>query len=263
MTRHLLRAVAVALAISLLSVGAAHAARNASGATLWNEGKRVYLSGNHAGAVTYIRRAAEAGYPTAVYEMGYLYENGDGVPRNMAMAARWYMKGAGMGEARAEAAVGLLYEDGIEVPDNWLIAAQWYEKSAAQGARKGEFRLARAFQYGIGVPLDLNKAVYWYEKAAAQGDGQAAYFARYIRNNHGFDGSSALPQEQQIMGPYMTQPWYLHRPPTGRVFRSTADRLNYFRIWARNAAAYEACMSRHFNTSGGVAFRCPAPVPPR
>ena len=52
-----------------------------------------------------MRRAAEAGNPTATYEMGFLYENGDGLPKDPVQSAQWYERGAQMGSAQAEAAV--------------------------------------------------------------------------------------------------------------------------------------------------------------
>jgi TPR repeat protein len=228
----------------------------------WNQAVAHYRAREHASAAKLAAQAARAGNPTATYEMGYLYENGDGVPKDMAEAARWYMKGAAMREPAAEAAVGQLYENGRGVRDDWIEAAKWFRKSAEQGNAKGELRLGRAYQYGIGVPLDLGQAASWYDKAAAQGNGQAAYFAKYIRDNHGFDGSSYSVQEQAVMAPYRSQPWALRQPPTGRVFRSTADRMSYFQGWAKAAAAYEDCMSRHFGALPGTTFQGPAPVPP-
>lgn len=246
----------------LLSAVAASAQPSAPGADLWDQAVARYQAGNHAGAAALVLQAARAGHPTATYEMGYLYENGDGVPQNPVLSAQWYMKAAQMGQPAGEAAVGLLYETGNQVPDDWLEAAKWYMRSAQQGSAKGEFRLGRAYEYGIGVPVNLNEAATWYEKAAAQGNSQAAYFAQYIRNNHGMDGSAYSDEEQAIMAPYMTQPWYLHAPPTGRVFRSTQDRLNFFRGWAQAAAAYEACLQRHFGAPAGTVYTCPAPEPP-
>jgi TPR repeat protein len=233
-----------------------------AGADLWNQGVALYNSGNHTGAARLVLQAAQAGHPTATYEMGYLYENGDGVPKDLAQAAQWYQKGAAMGDAASESVLGLFYEEGQQVPDDWIEAAKWYQKSAAQNNASGQSRLGRAYEYGVGVPLDLDAAAGWYDKAAAQGDGKAAYFAKYIRDNHGFDRSSYSDEEQAIMGPYMMQPWMLHPPPIGRVFRNTQERLNYFRAWASNAAAYEACMARHANAMPGTQFTCPAPVPP-
>jgi TPR repeat protein len=257
-----LRLILALLAVLLLAP-AEPARADAPGAALWSQAVARYRAGDHAGAATLALQAARAGNPTATYELGFMYANGDGVPQNPKLSAQWYIKAAQMGHPMAENAVGHLYEDGDQVPDDWIEPAKWYMKSAQQGYAKGEFSLARAFQYGVGVPLDLNQAASWYDKAAAQGNSQAGYYAQYIRNNHGMDGSSYSNDEQAIMAPYMTQPWFLHAPPTGRVFRSTQDRLNYFHAWARNAAAYEACRQRHFGALPGATYTCPAPEPPR
>ncbi len=38
------------------------------------------------------RKAAENGDPSAQFDMGYRYETGDGVPKDMAEAIRWYKR---------------------------------------------------------------------------------------------------------------------------------------------------------------------------
>jgi TPR repeat protein len=234
----------------------------APGADLFQRAVALYNSGDHAGAATLVRQAAEAGNPTATYEMGYMFENGDGLALDSAQAAQWYLKAAQLGDAAGEAAVGQLYEAGNQVNENWDTAAQWYMRSAQQGNRMGEFRLGRAYHYGVGLPLDLGAAEQWYDKAAAQGDSQAAYFAKYIRDNHGFDRSSYSDEEQAIMAPYMMQPYMLHPPPFGRVFHNHEQRLDYFRAWAAAADAYGQCMVAHTNAPAGTTFTCPAPLPP-
>jgi TPR repeat protein len=237
----------------------------APGAELWNQATARYQSGDHAGAARLILQAAQAGNPTATYEMGYLYENGDGVQKNMAEAARWYAKGASMGECRSEAAIGSFYEAGNQVPDNWITAAQWYQKSAAQSCKAGESRLGRAYEYGIGVPIDLGEATGWYDKAASQGDSQAAYFAKYLRDNHGIDGSSYDDREKAIKAPNlgMPGPGMTFQVPAGTVFRNTADRLSYIQAWENSIVAYNQCVAAHYNVPAGTIFRCPAAGPPR
>jgi hypothetical protein len=232
------------------------------GTDIFQKAVQVYNSGDHAGAAVLVQQAAQAGNPTATYELGYMFENGDGLERDPAQAAQWYMKAAQMGDAAAAAAVGQLYEQGNQVQENWETAAQWYAKSAAQGNRMGEFRLGRAYEYGVGVPLDLGQAEGWYDKAAAQGDSQAAFFGKYIRDNHGFDRSFFSDDEKAIMEPYMMQPFMLHPPPAGRVFHNTDERLNYYREWAAAANAHGQCMAAHANAQPGTTFTCPAPVPP-
>ena len=237
--------------------------RDDPGRALQNQAVARYNAGDHAGAAQLFRQAMQAGNVRSTYELGYLYMKGDGVPKDPARAAALFLDAAQKGESGAAWALGLLYETGQGVPDDWGNAAKWYRKSAELGNKLGEAALGRAYEYGVGVPLDLNEAVLWYDKAAAQGDGQAAYFAQYIRNNHGMDGSTYSNEERALMAPYMMQPWYLHAPPTGRVFRSTQDRMNYFRAWAQAAAAYESCLQRHFGALPGTSFTCPAPEPPR
>jgi TPR repeat protein len=234
----------------------------APGDDIFQRGVALYKSGDHAGAAALMQQAAEAGNPTATYEMGYMFENGDGLAQDSAQSAQWYMKAAAMGDASGEAAVGQLYENGSQVDENWDTAAQWYMKSAQQGNRMGEFRLGRAYHYGVGLPLDLGAAEQWYDKAAALGDSQAAYFAKYIRDNHGFDRSSYSDEEQAIMAPYMMQPFMLHPPPVGRVFHNSGQRMDYYRAWAAAANAYGECMTAHATAQPGTTFNCPAPVPP-
>lgn len=130
-----------------------------------------------------------------------LYEAGDGVARDQAQSLAWYRRAALQGEPGAEAEIGGYYEEGDGVPDDWVEAAAWYRRSAEQGWMKGELALGRAYQYGIGVPLDLGAAITWYDRAAAHGHPNAAQLAKYLRDNHGQDGSTRNEQEQTMLGP--------------------------------------------------------------
>jgi len=210
-------------------------ARPLPGSDLWNQGVARYRAGDHAGAAKIILQAAQAGYPLALYEMGYLYEEGDGVAENVAEAARWYKLGAAQGEPSAEAALGQLYEDGNTVPNDWVTAAAWYTKSAQQDNKMGEYRLGRAYEYGMGVPLNLDQAIAWYDKAAAQGDGKASYMAQYLRDNHGVDGSSRNAQVQAQLGPLIKR-WFAERPPIGVVFHNAAERTAFIQNLSANEA---------------------------
>jgi len=167
--------------------------------------------------VPLIQKAAEEGNVTAIYQMGYFYEHGDGVARDYAEAAKWYRAAADKGNAEAQASLGNLYEMGEGVPDDWVQAANWYMKAAQQDNQLGMFNLGRAYEYGIGVPCDINAAAGWYDKAAALGNGQAAYFAKYIRDNHGVDGSVRNDREQAVLPPLIKR-IFPPMPPTGRCF---------------------------------------------
>ena len=262
--RHVLFLLCASVVVAMMSsTQGACAQAQAPGAAIYQQAVARYRVGDHAGAAVLFRQAADAGNSTATYEMGYLYENGDGVRKDEAQSAQWYTRGARMGNAASEAAVGQLYEYGNQVQENWDTAAQWYTKSAEQGYVMGEFRLGRAYQYGVGIAININAAEQWYERAAAQGDSQSAFFAKYIRDNPGIDTTWYSAQEKATMAPYQMQPWMLRPPLTGRIFHNVNQRLAYFEAWARNAAAYTACVSAHVNAPGGTAYRCPAPALPR
>lgn len=226
------------------------------------QGMARFQAGDYASALQLFLQAAQAGNTNAMGDLGFMYLNGRGMAADPARAAQWYAKAAQLGNSGAQWALGMQYEKGQGLPDDWVQASQWFIKSAGQGNKLGEAALGRAYEYGIGVPLNLDQAAAWYDKAAAQGDSQSAYFAQYIRNNHGFDGSSYDAQEQAIMAPYRSEPWALRQPPAGHVFRNSTERRQYFQAWANAAAAYVTCVSRHHGALPGSRFTCPMPSPP-
>src|SRR5262249_6983093 len=145
------------------------------------------------------------------------------------------------GHARCQSALGSLYEAGQGVKENWDEAARLYQQSAAQDDQLGMFSLGRAYQYGIGVALDLFAAITWDDKAAAKGNGQAAYMAKSLRDNHGNDGSSRTPEEQAMLGP-LVQRMVLTAPPQGHIFHSAAERVAYIRAVAQDESLRKAQM---------------------
>jgi uncharacterized protein len=241
--------------------------QSAPGDDFWKQGKTQYLAGDKKGAVPLFLKAANAGHPEAMYEMGYLYENGDGVAKDIKQAAGWYRKGAEAGDRKAQRAIGIMYENGTGVPENWIEAAAWYRKSAQANDVIGQYMLGRAYQYGIGVPLSLTDAITWYDKAAAQGDGDAGFAAKYLRDNHGLDGSSRDQEEQAMLGPLMKR-MFPHAPPAGAVFRNKAERLAYVRAVASDDARaaqqmeHDMQQRRYDDCRRGGGQDCHMPVTP-
>jgi TPR repeat protein len=65
--------------------------------------------------------------------LGFLYQNGYGVPKDYSEAVRWYRTAAEKGEAKAQANLGLMYQDGAGVPLDLVQAYKWFTLSADQG----------------------------------------------------------------------------------------------------------------------------------
>jgi TPR repeat protein len=196
----------------------------------YDQARQRFEAGDHAGAVRLLEHSAQAGNPLAQFRLAMAYRQGDGVPMNGPAEIRWLQAAAAQGEPASEDLLGTVYEYGqsrnFGVADNWDTAARLWQSAAAQGWRKGEFSLGRAYQYGIGVPLNFQSAISWYEKAAAQGDSQAAYFGKYLRDNHGFDGTTRDDDERALLGPLVgrTVPFM---PPVGLIFHHLAERQSF------------------------------------
>ena len=120
-----------------------------------------------------VLREAEAGDANAQYRLGWMYEAGDGVPKDAAKAMEWWQKAAVQGDADAQYKLGLMYADGDGVPKDAVKAVAWYQKAAAQGYAGAQHNLGVMYDNGRGVPKDAAKAVEWYQKAAAQGHADA------------------------------------------------------------------------------------------
>ena len=93
-----------------------------------------------------------------------------------ATALREWRLLAEQGNARAQFDLGLLYENGDGVPRDYAKARQWYEKSAAQGGAKAQFYLGMQSAFGEGGPLDLVQAHMWYSLAAVNGHAAATVY---------------------------------------------------------------------------------------
>src|SRR5271154_6828431 len=55
---------------------------------------------------------AQGGDPDAEFDIGYVYETGEGVPQDYAQAAIWYRKAAEQGNANSQYDLALLYNTG-------------------------------------------------------------------------------------------------------------------------------------------------------
>jgi predicted aspartyl protease len=124
-------------------------------------------------ALAQLRALGDKGDVIAQFNLGVIYESGDGVPKDHELAAQWYLKAAEQGDADAEYQMGWMNEAGEGVPKNAALAAQWYRKASEQGSADAEFSLGSMFREGRGVPKDLAVAAQWYRKAAEQGDAVA------------------------------------------------------------------------------------------
>ena len=101
--KNALRLTVIAMAVSLLSQPVMAGPHEDAAA--------AYTRRSYTQALQLWRSLAEQGNAEAEYNLGVLYDNGHGVPRDSAEAEKWYRLSAGQGLADAQFRLGLHFEN--------------------------------------------------------------------------------------------------------------------------------------------------------
>lgn len=120
-----------------------------------------------------LQAKAASGDAEAQFNLGVIYDNGEGVPRDYKAAREWFRKAAEQGNAMAQNSLGLMYADGQDEPQDYQKAAEWIRKAAEQGHTNAQASLGWMYANGKGVPQDYSQAYMWSNIAAASGHGIA------------------------------------------------------------------------------------------
>ncbi|MGD9969522.1 MAG: hypothetical protein AB7S65_03640, partial [Sulfuricurvum sp.] len=128
----------------------------------FEDGIKAFDKKDYATAVKLWQPMAENGNMAAQYNLGILYENGYGVPRNDSEAFKWYLKAAEQGHIDAQYNVGVMYGAGVGIEKNDRQAQQWLSKAASQGDKEAKKILET--RYGGSAAMNV-AAVKTEEKA--------------------------------------------------------------------------------------------------
>jgi clan AA aspartic protease (TIGR02281 family) len=126
----------------------------------------AYQRGDYATAIKWYRKAAEQGDAFAQYNLGGIYQNGQGVPQNYSEAIKWFSKAATQGAAGAQARLASMYFIGLGVQQDYAAAASWYRKAAEQGHARAQYGLGLMYGSGQGVLQNYVLAYMWLNLAA-------------------------------------------------------------------------------------------------
>lgn len=182
-------------------------AAQASAQASYQQGVLHYNLRDFSAAAANFQIAAQAGHAESQYLLSTLFDAGEGVPQDDALAADWEHKAAEQGHAYAQANlsfrcyqagdfseafawcqraahgqlawaqyhVGLMYRKGEGVAQDDREAARWYQMAADQNFPEAEQKLADLYCLGRGVPLNYERAATLYEKAAHRGNAEAQF----------------------------------------------------------------------------------------
>ena len=96
-------------------------------------------------------------------------------PKGVAVPGKFqeYKAKAEQGDAEAQFSLGFCYDDGRGVAKNYAQAAKWYRKAAEQFYAEAQLILGCCFANGQGVGKDIVEAYAWFGMAA-KADADAA-----------------------------------------------------------------------------------------
>jgi hypothetical protein len=182
---------------------------------------KAYLRGDYKTAYQLIKPQAEKGDADAQFILGFMYDEGKGVPQDYPEAAKWYRRAAKQGNKAAQHNLGLMddhpetekwYRRAAEpgnaaaqsnlaltddqsrgVPKDPSETEKWYRRAAEPGNAAAQSNLGLMYDEGKGVPRDYAEAVKWYRRAARQGNAKA-------QNNLGvmYREGQGIPQDHVL-----------------------------------------------------------------
>jgi TPR repeat protein len=132
----------------------------------FNKGLKAAQSGDFKTALAEWTPLAELGYASAQYNLGIMYDNGNGVLENDKTAVKWFTLAADQGDILAQKQLGDMY---LRVGKR-RTAAKWITKAAKQGDASSQLNLGAMYYIGDGVLTDYTKAYMWLNLAAYNGN---------------------------------------------------------------------------------------------
>jgi TPR repeat protein len=99
-------------------------------------GTAAYSRGDYVRAVAALSAPALRGNARAQGLLGFMYENGFGVPQAYDAAADLYQRAAVQGDPFAQSRLGLIYDKGHGVPQDVVLSYKWLNLAAAHAAKR-------------------------------------------------------------------------------------------------------------------------------
>lgn len=109
---------------------------------------------------------AESENPEAQYQLGQMFESGEGMANSAPnIALGWYGRAANNGHGLAQKKLGDLYYNGELVDQSATKAFTWYSKAAKNNIPEALYMIGRAYYYGNGVKQSMATAIHNYQRA--------------------------------------------------------------------------------------------------
>ena len=166
---------------SLLSV-------NLTQANTLEEAKQKLAEKDFAAAHAIYLYLANQNDAKACYNLGLMYQDGDGVAKSLDEAVKWYTKSADLGYKEAQYTLGALVFQRQIRSISYSQAVTYYEQAAKQGHVKSQLNLGMLYFRGDVIAQDLPAAVQWLSLAASNNNSEAqGYMAQLYQQGAGVE----------------------------------------------------------------------------
>lgn len=103
------------------------------GAGPWEDAVAADNWGDYATELRLLLPLARQGNMGAQFNLGIMYNLGQGITLDDRQAARWYWLAAQQGHIKAQANLGAMYANGNGVPQDYVLAHMWSNLATAGG----------------------------------------------------------------------------------------------------------------------------------
>jgi TPR repeat protein len=110
------------------------------------DARAAYQRGDYAMAMTLLQPMADKGERAAQFNVGLMYNLGQGVQQSYPDALKWFIKSADQGYPNAAYGLATMYARGEGVPQNYVLAHMWYNLAASQFPASEQARREKAIK---------------------------------------------------------------------------------------------------------------------
>ncbi|MCY9874166.1 J domain-containing protein [Vibrio barjaei] len=160
----------------------------------------LLLSFSSLASIAQLEQQAQLNNAEAQYRLGLAYETGEGVRRDLSLAAHWYQQASENGHHAATYNYAQALEYGRGIKSNPAKAVLLYTKLAAEGDSSTYGKIARLYRdFNIDIANE-DQAVLWYDLARTQSTEFDAEYALALKKQfdaHQLKQIAALKRQEQ------------------------------------------------------------------
>ena len=121
-------------------------------------------------ALAELRQAAKTGDTEATFRLAQIYESGrDGIARNYAESASWYLAAAQAGHTESQRRLALMHLEGRGVPQSFEGAQKWFFQASQKNDEISQYQLGLLLLTGRAGKMSVETGIEWLEKSAQAG----------------------------------------------------------------------------------------------